>query len=107
MGKTTLAKSSPHVIFDLENPRDLVALEQPQLALEGLEGLIMIDEVQRKPELFPLIRFLVDHYPRQRYLLSGSASSPLRCNSESLAGSMVITYGLNTTETGWDHTHTL
>ncbi len=111
VGKTTLAKSfRPDVIFDLENPRDLVALEQPQLALEGLEGLIMIDEVQRKPELFPLIRFLVDHYPRQRYLLSGSASSPLRQqSSESLAGRIGYYYltGLNTTETGWDRMHTL
>ena len=64
-GKTTLAKTfQPDYIFDLENPRGLAVMENPQLALEGLEGLIMIDEVQRKPELFPLLRFLVDNNSR-------------------------------------------
>jgi hypothetical protein len=46
--------------FDLENPQDLARLEQPQLALEDLTGLIVIDEIQRLPDLFPLLRYLVD-----------------------------------------------
>jgi len=103
-GKTTLAKTfRPDYAFDLENPRDLALLEQPQLALEGLEGLIMLDEVQRKPELFPLIRYLVDHHPKQRYLILGSAASNLRQQSgESLAGRIGYYYltGLNLSETG-------
>lgn len=70
VGKTTLAKTfKPKHIFDLENPRDFALLDNPQLALEKLEGLIMIDEVQRKAELFPLLRYLVDNNPKQRYLI--------------------------------------
>lgn len=106
VGKTTLANSfQPDYVFDLENPRDSTALNQPQLALEELEGLIMIDEVQRKPELFSLIRYLVDRYPKQRYLLLGSASSNLRQQSgQSLAGRIGYYYltGLNLAETGPD-----
>jgi len=53
-GKTTIVKSFEFDhYFDLESPRDLAALDQPQLALEALEGLIVIDEIQRKPNLFP------------------------------------------------------
>ncbi len=88
VGKTTLARqlTADHY-FDLENPRDLVRLETPQLTLEDLQGLIVIDEVQRKPELFPLLRYLVDHNPRQKYLLLGSASQNLfKQTSETLAG---------------------
>lgn len=110
-GKTTLARSfRPDYVFDLENPRDIIALEQPQLALENLEGLIMIDEVQRKPDLFPLIRFLVDQNPKQRYLLTGSASSNIRQQSgESLAGRIGYYYltGLNLNDTGSDRMHDL
>ena len=73
--------------FDLENPRDAARLETPQLALEELEGLIAIDEIQRAPELFPLLRYLVDTYPKQRYVILGSASRDLiQQSSESLAG---------------------
>ena len=104
VGKTTLAKMfRPDHIFDLENPRDMVLLENPQLALEGLDGLIMIDEVQRKAELFPLLRYLVDNNPDQRFLILGSASSSLRQQSgESLAGRIGYYYltGLNLAETG-------
>lgn len=87
-GKTTLAlQFDPDHHFDLENPRDRRRLENPQLALEDLEGLIVIDEVQRKPDLFPLLRYLVDSKPAQRYLLLGSASRDLiRQSSETLAG---------------------
>jgi len=87
-GKSTLARTfhSAH-FFDLENPRDLAMLDQPQLALEGLSGLIVIDEIQRAPDLFPLLRYLVDHRPEQRYLILGSASRDLlRQSSETLAG---------------------
>ena len=103
-GKTTLALTfKPDYVFDLENPRDLAALDQPQLVLEGLNGLIMIDEVQRKPELFPLLRYLVDKNKDQRYLILGSASSNLRQQSgETLAGRIGYYYltGLNLAETG-------
>lgn len=106
VGKTTLAKTfGPDHIFDLENPRDFALLENPQLALERLEGLIMIDEIQRKAELFPLLRYLVDNNPKQRFLILGSASSNLRQQSgESLAGRIGYHYltGLNLTETGAD-----
>jgi len=87
-GKTTIAKEfkTDHY-FDLENPRDIARLENPQLALENLAGLIVIDEIQRSPELFPLIRYLVDTHTSQRYLILGSASRDLiRQSSESLAG---------------------
>ncbi|MDX2249806.1 MAG: ATP-binding protein [Bacteroidia bacterium] len=110
-GKTTLArKFQADYVFDLENPRDLAALDQPQLALESLEGLIMIDEVQRKPELFPLIRYLVDRYPRQKYLLLGSASSNLRQQSgESLAGRIGYHYlsGFHLSDIGYDRMNEL
>lgn len=87
-GKTTLARefAGDHY-FDLENPRDVVLLSEPQLALEPLTGLIVIDEIQRAPDLFPLIRYLVDTHSEQRYLILGSASRDLlRQSSESLAG---------------------
>ena len=93
-GKTTLAKefSADHY-FDLENPRHLTALDNPQLALEDLKGLIVIDEIQRKPELFPLLRFLVDTNKSQKYLILGSASRNLiQQSSESLAGRIAYYY---------------
>lgn len=88
VGKTTLAKAfQPDHHFDLENPRDIVRLANPQLALESLEGLIMIDEAHHKPDLFPLLRYMVDNVPNQRYMLLGSSSSNLKNQSgESLAG---------------------
>ena len=94
-GKTTLARDhlaarpEPRVhYFDLEDPDHLNRLADPKLALEPLEGLIVIDEIQRSPELFPLLRVLVDRRPRrQRYLILGSASRVLiRQSSETLAG---------------------
>lgn len=92
-GKTTLAQmyvadSSQTVFFDLEDPRDLAKLEKPMLALEGLGGLIIIDEIQRRPELFSILRVLVDKAKkRQKYLILGSASRDLiHQSSESLAG---------------------
>lgn len=92
-GKTTEAlafashKTELHR-FDLEDPRDLNKLEDPLLALENLSGLIIIDEVQRSPELFPVLRVLLDKAAdHQQYLILGSASRELlRQSSESLAG---------------------
>src|SRR5687768_9812745 len=64
VGKTTLARrflpeDSPRY-FDLENPRDLQRLQEPMTALESLRGLIVVDEIQRHPELFPVLRVLID-----------------------------------------------
>ena len=77
--------------FDLEDPEHLARLTDPRLALGSLEGLIVIDEIQRIPELFPLLRVLVDRErPKQRYLVLGSASRELiRQSSESLAGRII------------------
>jgi predicted AAA+ superfamily ATPase len=88
VGKSTLSRTLQGFhTFDLENPRDLNRLENPQLALENLDGLVVIDEIQRKPELFPLLRYLVDLQPARRFLILGSASRDLiRQSSESLAG---------------------
>jgi hypothetical protein len=96
VGKTTLAKmflekDSPgnFHFFDLENPLDLARLQNPMLALSKLtDTLIVIDEVQRAPEIFPVIRVLIDDkQKRQKFLILGSASRDLiRQSSETLAG---------------------
>lgn len=93
-GKTTLARellaeNSPNY-FDLEDPISLTRLEEPMTALGPLEGLIVIDEVQRRPDLFPILRVLADRRTkRARFLILGSASGDLlRQSSESLAGRM-------------------
>jgi uncharacterized protein len=91
-GKTTLARSfaAGHAaeIFDLEHPVDLRRLEAPLQVLESLSGLIVIDEIQRRPELFELLRVLIDRPRRRaRFLVLGSASPALMAGvSESLAG---------------------
>ncbi|MFA4910655.1 MAG: ATP-binding protein [Desulfobacteria bacterium] len=87
-GKTTLARTlAADYYFDLENPQDIARLEQPQLALEDLTGLIVIDEIQRLPDLFPLLRYLVDQEKNRKFVILGSASRDLiRQSSESLAG---------------------
>lgn len=91
-GKTTLAHeyaknlNGKFFLFDLEDPLDLAKLDNPKLALEPLDGLIVIDEIQRRPELFPILRVMVDKYNKE-FLILGSASSELiRQSSESLAG---------------------
>jgi uncharacterized protein len=106
-GKTKLASmiKCDHT-FDLENPRDLARFENPQLVLENCSGIIMIDEIQRKPDLFPLLRYLVDTHPHQKYLILGSASPDLlKQSSESLAGRIGYHYlhGLSLWDTGPDH----
>jgi len=91
-GKTTLAQAildrrSPNY-FDLENPLDARRLEQPIDTLSRLEGLVVIDEVQRRPGLFPALRVLIDRSDSPgQYLLLGSASPALlRQAGESLLG---------------------
>ena len=91
-GKTTLARMiaerESSTYFDLENPVDIRRLSVPLKALEGLTGLVVIDEVQRQPALLELIRVLVDRSRNPaRFLLLGSASPHLtKGTSESLAG---------------------
>lgn len=93
-GKTTLAKTyfareagQSACYFDLENPLDLLRLQDPMLALEDLTGTIVIDEIQRFPDLFTVLRVLVDQKKQRRFLILGSASRELIAqSSESLAG---------------------
>ena len=94
VGKTTLARDvaarfgGAVTHFDLEQPSALARLAEPELALAPLRGLIVLDEIQRRPELFPVLRVLADR-PRRpaRFLVLGSASPQLlRQESETLAG---------------------
>lgn len=97
VGKTSLAREiiqrtkKPVSYFDMENPEDLARLQDPMLALGGLKGLVVIDEVQRFPELFPVIRVLVDRPKKPaRFLILGSASPRLlQQSSETLAGRII------------------
>lgn len=94
VGKTTLARQvmarrrGPATVLDLESPADMARLAEPMLALRQLKGLVVLDEVQRRPELFPVLRVLADRPGRPaRFLLLGSASPDLlKQSSESLAG---------------------
>lgn len=95
-GKTTLAHAflppdSP-AYFDLEDPVSLQRLTEPKTALEPLRNLVVIDEVQRQPDLFPLLRVLADRKPLPaKFLILGSASPALlRQSSESLAGRLEL-----------------
>ena len=94
VGKTTLARlfiqktKDSSSYFDLENPEDLARIADPMLALKDLEGLVVIDEIQRQPNLFPVVRVLVDR-PKSatHFLVLGSASPDLlRQSAETLAG---------------------
>ena len=94
VGKSTLARQlvaarrGPATWFDLENPVDLARLADPGLELRPLRGLVVLDEIQRLPDVFPLLRVLADR-PRTpaRFLVLGSASPELlRQTSETLAG---------------------
>jgi predicted AAA+ superfamily ATPase len=95
-GKTTLARQflPPDSLnyFDLEDPVSLLRLEQPLTALQPLQGLVVMDEIQRKPDLFPLLRVLSDRDPAPaRFLILGSASPDLiHRASESLTGRVEI-----------------
>src|ERR1700722_7991046 len=91
-GKTTLARqfvaANSLNYFDLEDPRGLARLTEPDIALRPLKGLIVIDEIQRRPEIFPLLRVLADRKPLPaRFLILGSASPELVSQSSAtLAG---------------------
>lgn len=93
-GKTTLARMlaeervGPVHAFDLESPSDLARLANPELVLRPLTGLVILDEIQRRPDLFPLLRVLADRPDNPaRFLILGSASPALiKDGSESLAG---------------------
>lgn len=107
-GKTTLAKmiaeGEPSTYFDLENPVDLRRLSAPLRTLEELADLVIIDEIQRRPDLLELLRILVDRAGNKaRFLILGSASPGLvRGVSESLAGRIgfVDLSGFNLVEVG-------
>jgi predicted AAA+ superfamily ATPase len=107
-GKTTLARLLVPVssanYFDLEDPVSLARLSEPMTALRDLTGTVVIDEIQRMPELFPVLRVLADRSPLPaRFLILGSASPELlRQTSESLAGRMevIAVSGLSLTEVG-------
>lgn len=91
-GKTTMARqivpADSANYFDLEDPRHIQRLTEPMSALEHSRKIVVIDEVQRRPELFPVLRVLADRTPLPaRFLILGSASPALlRQSSESLAG---------------------
>lgn len=110
-GKTTLARhfseASPGLEihhFDLESPADLSRLSNPELALSRLGGLVILDEIQRMPELFPVLRVLADRPgPPARFLILGSASLALvEGASETLAGriSFIDVSGFSLREVG-------
>ncbi|MDA0345776.1 MAG: ATP-binding protein [Verrucomicrobia bacterium] len=113
-GKTTLAQLLAQSIsneeihhFDLESPSDIARLANPELVLSKLKGLIILDEIQRMPELFPLLRVLADR-PKSpaRFLVLGSASPDLiKGASESLAGrvSFIDVSGFSLSELGTEH----
>jgi predicted AAA+ superfamily ATPase len=116
VGKTTLARqlvdeAKRGVRFDLEDPRDLARLSDPMLALQSLEGLVVLDEIQRQENLFPILRVLADRPDnRARFLVLGSASPDLlRQASESLAGRIYYYElgGLDLSETGIDRADAL
>ena len=114
-GKTTLAREllpeDSVNYFDLEDPSSLVRLDEPMIALEPLRGLVVIDEVQRRPDLFPVLRVLADRRGTPaRFLILGSASGDLlRQTSESLAGRMerLVIGGFSLGELGWKTEQTL
>ena len=108
-GKTTIARRiaeeiTPSEFFDLENPLDLARLDNPMLALQDLTGLIVLDEVQRKPDLFEVLRVLMDRPKRRNsFLILGSASpGVVRGVSETLAGrvALIPMSGFNLMEVG-------
>lgn len=109
-GKTTLARifalerKSTH--FDLESQPDLQRLQNPEMVLGSLEGIVILDEIQRLPELFNVLRVLVDRPERTtRFLILGSASPDLVKNvSETLAGRVefIELSGFDVSETGAD-----
>jgi predicted AAA+ superfamily ATPase len=109
-GKTTLARQLVPAdslnYFDLEEAQSLARLAEPDTTLRPLKGLVVIDEIQRRPDLFPLLRVLADRQPLPaRFLILGSASPELlRQSSETLAGRIetVPLEGFRLTDLGAD-----
>lgn len=105
-GKTFIANQIKHDhYFDLEDPDDFDRFSDASLLLKPLKGIIIIDEIQRKPELFPLLRHLADFQPEQKYIVLGSASFDLVKSTESLAGRVGYIYldGLSLKDIGKEH----
>ena len=97
VGKTTLSRQiaaqdkRPHTFFDLENSEDISRLADPMMALKDLRGIIVMDEIQKYPNIFSSIRVLADR-PRSpaRFIILGSASPDLlKQSSETLAGRII------------------
>jgi predicted AAA+ superfamily ATPase len=118
VGKTTLAQQyaagRPEEIihyFDLESPGDLTRLSNPELLLKSLKGIIVLDEIQRMPGLYPILRVLADRPTiPSRFVILGSSSPDLKEGiSESLAGriSFIDVPGLSLGEVGVDQLGTL
>ena len=114
-GKTTLARQfvaadSPNY-FDLEDPLSLARLDEPMTALGPLSGLVVIDEVQRRPDLFPILRVLADreNNPAAFLVLGSAGPELLRQSAESLAGRIEYLElgGLQMAELGAEHMETL
>lgn len=112
-GKTTIARqyaelinNSPNLYFDLEDPLDLIRLQDPMLTLDEIIGTVIIDEIQKIPDLFSCLRVLVDKPPKnRRYLILGSASRELiKQSSETLAGRI---HYIEMTPFSWQETHDL
>lgn len=117
VGKTTLARTfierqgRPATVFDLERAQDVARLDDAELGLRDLKGIVVLDEIQRRPDLFPTLRVLSDR-PRRpaRFLVLGSASPDLlRQSSESLAGRIAYheLSGLTLDEVGIEHLNQL
>ncbi|MHB8876726.1 MAG: ATP-binding protein [Myxococcaceae bacterium] len=109
VGKSTLARQiatrmkGTTTFFDLEHPADLRLLDEPSRVLEPARGLVVLDEVQRRPELFPVLRVLADRPRGAKFLVLGSAAPELlRQSSESLAGRIAYHHlgGLSLSEVG-------
>jgi len=117
VGKTTLAQAFAATFqgemthFDLENPRHLNRLEDALFALENLHGLVILDEIQLRPEIFPVLRVLADREgtPARFLVLGSAAPGLLRQGSESLAGRIAFheLEGLSLDEIGVEHLETL
>ena len=114
-GKTTLARqfaaTRDATFFDLESDHDVRRLANPELVLRALDGLVVVDEIQRMPQLFNVLRVLADRPgATARFLILGSASPGIvRDVSESLAGRVefIDMTGFNLSETGADAWRTL
>jgi predicted AAA+ superfamily ATPase len=102
--QNSVMKLIPANFIDLESPSDRNRLKNPELYLGGLSGLVIIDEIQKLPGLFPVLRVLADQAENNgRFLILGSASPDLiRSSSETLAGRVefIDLQGFNLGETG-------